>query len=107
MRTRTIVIEPPGFNDLPRFGQTVEQVSVKAFIAPSGSRPLSANASFAVECFRHVAKMTRGRHRQMNSWRVLPDPLSSLPAVIWRSLKRCVIDVSEGQLNVLWRLWPC
>jgi hypothetical protein len=33
MRTRTIVIESPGFDDLPRFGQTVEQVFVKAFIA--------------------------------------------------------------------------
>ena len=33
MRTRTIVIEPPGFDDLPRFGQTVEQVFVKALIA--------------------------------------------------------------------------
>ena len=33
MRSRMIIVEPPGFDDLPRFGQTVEQVFVQALVA--------------------------------------------------------------------------
>jgi hypothetical protein len=33
MRSRMIIIKPPGFDDLPRFGQTAEPVFVQALVA--------------------------------------------------------------------------
>src|SRR5271154_5716856 len=33
MRARMIIIKSPGFDDLPRFGQAVEQVFVQALVA--------------------------------------------------------------------------
>ena len=40
MRSRMIIIKPPGFDDLPRFGQTVEQVFVQALVAETAVEAL-------------------------------------------------------------------
>lgn len=40
MRTRMIIIQPPGFDDLPCCGQTVEQTFVEAFVAQAAVEAL-------------------------------------------------------------------
>src|SRR6202035_6031805 len=40
MRSRMIIIKSPGFDDLPRFGQTVEQVFVQALVAETADEAL-------------------------------------------------------------------